>query len=153
MGFRQQRVKLHHSLWSRTLFWQDKGKRGPGSSPTMVQSSSRFLDARYSKRDRTSLRHTSEMFCGKRCSSVLTPTRNPQGFGLFSPSAGTERSLQQGRTAAVQGADGDWARRTSLKDIALQATTCPGIRPRSSSALCDKHGTAAGGSSSHWSLR
>ena len=27
MGFRQQRVKLHHSLRSRTLFWQDKGKQ------------------------------------------------------------------------------------------------------------------------------
>lgn len=43
---------------------------------------------------------------------MLTPTRNPQGFGPFSPSAGTERPLQRGRTALVQGADGDQAEDT-----------------------------------------
>lgn len=73
MGFRQQGVKLRHSLRSRTLFWHDKGKREPGEprsalpSPTVVRSSGHFQDARHSERDRTGLRDTSEMFCGKRC--------------------------------------------------------------------------------------
>lgn len=159
MGFRQQRVKLHHSLRSRTLFWQDKGKRQLGEprsalpSPTVVQSSSHSWDARHSERDQTGLRDTSEMFCGKRCLSVLTPTRKAQGFGPFSPLASTERHLRWGRTAVVQGADRYQAQRTSLEHVAPQVRTCPGIWPGSSSALHDKHGTAPGRTGSLWSLR
>ena len=83
---------------------------------------------------------------------LLTPTRNPQGFGPFSPSAGTERPSQRERTALVQGADGDLAQRTSLEDVAPWARTCLGIRPQSSSALQDKQRTTPGKTGSHWSL-
>ena len=59
------------------------------------------------------------MFCGKGRLSVSMPTRNPQGFGLFSPSAGAEQPLRRGRTALLRGADRDPGRRTSLEDVDL----------------------------------
>lgn len=156
MGFRQQGVQLHRFLRSRTLSGktrESKSRESPSllcPAPLWYRAPAAF-EMQDSKRDQTSLRHISEMFCGKRCLSVLTPTRNPQGFGPFSPSAGTERPLQWGRTALVQGADGDQAERTLPKDTAPWVRTCPGIRPQSSSALHGKHRTAPGRTGSCWS--
>lgn len=118
MGFREQGVKLHRS-WSETLSgktWESNSRESlglpcPAPPRHRAPAASEMRDTR---KGTARVRDTGEMFCGKRCLSVSTPTRNPQGFGPFSPSAGTKWPLQRGRTALARGAGGDWAWRMPL---------------------------------------
>lgn len=106
VGFTQQGVKLHHS---GEFIWPDMEKRLLGEPcPALLCPApprSRALAA-------AEMLRLLERGCTTetpvKC-SVFTPTRNPQGFGPFSPLAGAEQVLQGG----IQGQTG----RTSLQDI------------------------------------